>query len=265
MTSGGGRTTWPAGCGTVVLSVDLELDLEHHQGGLPRRLDEVRAELIDQATQAAIPVTWAVADPMLSAATEPILRAGGGHEIAVVGDEAWLGCGCGHDRLSRELSRRFAVPCKSGIAVHTLVTRNVTPLVELDVLLANGVTAICGPSAETLTDIRQPSPLRFGIWQAPPAWRLPPHAAWWSPTAWQIRREIKRVARQGSILHLRLDALSLIDQPQDSLPLVNWLFAYIGKSRDAGRIELATIGTLAAATLSHRAGAPSRSVLRPAA
>ena len=32
------------------------------------------------------PVTWAVADPMLSAATEPILRAGGGHEIAVVGD-----------------------------------------------------------------------------------------------------------------------------------------------------------------------------------
>ena len=85
MTRGGGRTTWPTGAGTVVLSVDLELDLEHHQGGLPRRLDEVRAELIDQATQAAIPVTWAVADPMLSAATEPILRAGGGHEIAVVG------------------------------------------------------------------------------------------------------------------------------------------------------------------------------------
>jgi hypothetical protein len=49
------------------------------------------------------------------------------------------------------------------------------------------------------------------------------------------------------------------------LPLVNWLFAYLGKSRDAGRIEVTTIGSLATAALSHRAGAPSRSALRPAA
>jgi hypothetical protein len=264
MMSGGGRTKLPSAGGTVVLSVDLELDLEHHASGLPRRLDEVRSELIELAGKASIPVTWAVADPMLSAATEPILRAGGSHEIAVVGDEAWLGPGCGHDRLARELVRRFAVPCKAGIPVHTLVTRNVTPLVELDLLLASGVTAVCGPAADTLADIRQPSPLRFGIWQAPPAWRLPPQATWWSPTAWQIRREIKRVCRRGSIIHLRLDALSLVDQQNSPLPLVNWLFAYLGKNRDAGRIELATIGMLATAALGQRAGAPSRSALRAA-
>jgi hypothetical protein len=193
------------------------------------------------------------------------LRAGGGHEIAVVGDEAWLGPGCGHDRLARELARRFVVPCKAGIPVHTLITRNVTELFELDLFLGSGVTAISGPAVDLLTDTRQPSPLRFGIWQAPPAWRLPPQATWWSPTAWQIRREVKRASRQGSLLHLRLDALSLIEQPQDPLPLVNWLFAYLGKSRDAGRIELATLGALASAALSHRAGSPSRSALRSAA
>src|SRR5688572_19137179 len=120
MASGEGRNKLPPARGTVVLSIDLELDLEHTQPGLSRRLDDVRSQLIDLAGKWHVPATWAVADPMLSAATEPIMRAAGGHEIAVLGDLAWLGTGCGRDRLARELVRRFSVPCKAGISVHTL-------------------------------------------------------------------------------------------------------------------------------------------------
>src|SRR5262249_55250452 len=66
--------------GTLVLSIDLELDHEHHQTHHHRRLDEVRRQLLDMTRVAGVPATWAVADPLLSAATEPVLAAGVGHE-----------------------------------------------------------------------------------------------------------------------------------------------------------------------------------------
>ena len=124
MTSGDGR-------GTLILSIDFELDLEHQAPVLQRRLDAVRGELIELTRTLNTPATWAVADPTLSAATESILAAGCGHEIAVLGEPAWLGPGCGRMRLERELTRRFDSARESGIAVSTLALRNVEHVVEL--------------------------------------------------------------------------------------------------------------------------------------
>src|SRR5437899_2304439 len=126
--------------GTLVLSIDVELDLERHEAHLERRLDEVRSQLVAMTRAAAIPATWAVADPMLSAASDSILAAGCGHEIAVLGDQAWLGPGCGRARLARELARRFSVPGKAGIPVSTLALRNVKQVIDLDLLIDHGVT-----------------------------------------------------------------------------------------------------------------------------
>src|SRR5688500_12177459 len=106
--------------GTLVLSIDLELDLGHHDRLLTRRLEDVRSQLVTITRTHAMPATWAVADPMLSVASESILSAGCGHELAVLGDQAWLGPGCGRARLARELARRFSAPRKAGIAVSTL-------------------------------------------------------------------------------------------------------------------------------------------------
>src|SRR5262245_27856959 len=108
------------GQGTLILSIDLELDLEHHDKTIERRLDNVRSQLIAAARTSAVAATWAVADPMLSAASESIQAAGCGHEIAVLGDQAWLGPGCGRSRLARELARRFSAPRKAGISLSTL-------------------------------------------------------------------------------------------------------------------------------------------------
>jgi hypothetical protein len=259
-----GQNKMPQPCGTVVLSIDLELDLGYTGSSLTRQLDAARSQLLDLAGKWNVPATWAVADPMLSASTEPILRAGGGHEVAVLGDRAWLGTGCGHDRLARELVRRFTVPGKAGISVHTLVSRNVDPVPHLDLLVEHGVTGIAAPAADAPAKDHRSSPLRYGLWQPPQAWRLAPDAPWWSPTAWQVRRQVQRASRQGGVLHLRIDALALVDAPTTA-PLVHWLLAYLGRARDAGRIEIATIGALAAAALAQRAGRPSRSALRPAA
>jgi hypothetical protein len=204
---------------------------------------------------------------MLSAATESILAAGCGHEIAVLGDQAWLGPGCGRVRLDRELARRFSAPRKAGIPVRTLALRNVEQLVDLDLLIDHGVKAVCEPAAASPALIRklgQP-PIRFGMWQPPAAWRLPTQGSWWSPVAWQIRREIKRAIRQRTRLHLRLDALRLVDAPDGAMDLVAATVRYMAVKRDAGQIAIETIGHLAERALEQRASIPSRSILRPAA
>src|SRR5580765_5341788 len=110
--------------GTLVLSIHLELELEEQDRRAEQRLDDIRRRLIEVTKAGKVPATWAVADPMLSAASESILAAGVGHELAVLGDEAWLGQGCGRGRLARELTRRFSAPRKSGMKVGTLLLRN---------------------------------------------------------------------------------------------------------------------------------------------
>ena len=161
-----------AGLGTLVISIDLELGLDTHERQLERRLDEVRTQLVSLTRDASLPVTWAVADPMLSAATESILAAGCGHEIAVLGDQAWLGPGCGRARLARELARRFSVPRKAGIPVSTLALRKVEQVVDLDLLIEHGVTALCGLPVEHQSHSKKLAspPIRYGIWQPPAAW-----------------------------------------------------------------------------------------------
>ena len=254
------------GLGTLVLSIDLELDLEHHEDQIERRLDEVRSRLIAMASAAAVPATWAVADPMLSAASESILAASCGHEIAVLGDRAWLGPGCGRARLARELARRFSVPRKVGMSVSTLLLRNVEQVIDLDLLIEHGVTAVCGPAVDRVaaSKIGLP-PIRFGLWQPPVAWKLLARQDWWIPAAWSIRHDIKRAIRRRTLLHLRLEALRLIEAPPSALEVVASMLRYIAAKRDAGQLQVETIGHLATKTLDDRASVPSRSILRPAA
>ena len=253
--------------GTLVLSIDLELVPERHERHLARRLDEVRGQLLALTKAAAIPATWAVADPMLSAATESILAANGDHEIAVLGDQAWLGPGCGRERLSRELARRFSAPRKAGISVSTLALRNVEQVADLDLLRVHGVTAICGipvERAKLVHKIAQP-PIRFGLWQPPTGWMLPLQTNWWLPVEWHIRSEIKRAIRRRSLLHLRIDAPRLVSASDKSMDAVVALLRYAAAKRDAGQLAINTICQLAAQSLGSRAGHPSRSIIRSAA
>jgi len=267
---GGGKGRSMSGgdpVGTLILSIDIELDLEHHKTPAQRRLDEVRKRLIELSRESNVSATWAVADPMLSAASESILSAGCGHEIAVLGDQAWLGPGCGRDRLARELTRRFSVPRKAGIPVSTLALRNVKQVLDLDLLIDHGVTALCAPPVEhpSIADRVGAPPTRFGLWQPPLAWQLPPRKSWWSPAGWLVRREIKQAIRQRSIVHLQIAALQIVDAPDSSLGIIAALFRYIAGKRDAGHLNVETISRLASRALDCRTAVPSRSILRPAA
>jgi hypothetical protein len=255
------------GTGVLILSIDLELDLLHQHSRYQSRLDEVRRQLVEITKDLQIAATWAVADPTHSAATESILGAHSDHEIAVLGDVAWLGPGCGRARLGRELARRFVAARKTGIDVRTLALRNVEQVRDLDLLLDYGVQAVRGPAVDTLSLVHKiGTPMaRFGIWQPPAAWKIPPQGAWWTAPTWLIRGEIRRAIRRKALVHLEIDAPRLVTLGEPSLRIVARILQYAAAKRDAGRLAIKTIQQLAQPALAHRNAAPSHSVLRPAA
>ena len=255
------------GAGTLILSIDLELDVDQHDDRLDGRLDAVRTQLITLTSQYGLVATWAVADPLLSAATESILSANCGHEIAVLGEQAWTGPGCGRVRLRRELGRRFTSARKAGIPVSTLALRHTDHVLDLDLLLEHGVTALRGPAASASSPRHPatPVPVRFGLWQPPYAVPLAPHQGWSLITTWRLQRTIRRVIRRQSLLHLHVNAAALAAGVEPTLSVAAPVLHYLASKRDAGHLAVRTMAEVAREALAERAGSPSRSILRPAA
>jgi hypothetical protein len=210
----------------LLLSVDLEPDALQHGGPEPELLDHLRRRLIDLLGTHAAPATWAVADPIRSVATDSLLAAGSGHEIAVLGDRAWLGPGSGRLRLERELVRRFDGARKAGIPVTTLALRNLDSS-RAGPAADHGITALRGPATDSQPAADQPTPpIRFGIWQAPPGCKVPGRSSWWLPAAWSLCRQIKRSTARQSIVHLHIDAPRLAASGEYELQMLSRVLRY---------------------------------------
>jgi hypothetical protein len=257
----------PMAGGMLILSVDLELEIDHSDQVREERLDAVRSHLVRLAEQHRVPATWAVADPYLSAATDQVLRSGVGHELAVLGDRTWIGPGYGRGRIARELDRRFTRARKVGIPVITLALRNVGPASILEILQEHRVSAVRGPAVDSSAQARLngTAAIRFGAWQSPTAWRVPLRPRWWHSSAWAIRREIRRTIHRGSTLHLAIDGPRLVDWGSDALRVIESVVQFAAARRDAGLLRIATLGQLAQEALRERAAVSTRSILRPAA
>jgi hypothetical protein len=248
------------------LSIDLELDIDQQNESLRQRLDDLRSELILLLDQHQLPATWAVADPAISASTEPILASPIGHELAVLADRSWFGAGSGRLRLRRELSRRFDRARRAGISLSTLALRNVDEVTEVDLLVEQGIVAIRGPAVspdETSRPVRSSS--RADIWHLPAAWQLPMQSAWWLPSNWSIKRRIRQALRNQSAVHVAIDSPLIVEDDTSSLEGLGELFAWISALSAAGQLQVSTLGRLGKQFVSQHAATPSRSILRPAA
>jgi hypothetical protein len=107
--------------------------------------------------------------------------------------------------------------------------------------------------------------VRFGVWQAPLAWRFPLRPRWWLAEGWSIGQEIRRAIHRGACLHLAIDGPQLVDAGPEAAEVVNQVLSYVAARRDAGQLKIATLGQLADEALRNRASLPTRSILRPAA
>ncbi len=248
------------------LSIDLELDIHQQTEAYRQRLDDLRNNLITLLEQHQMPATWAVADPAISAATEPIFASTVPHELAVLADRTWFGAGSGRLRLRRELGRRFDRARRAGISLSTLVLRNVDEVSEVDALVEHGISAIRGPARPIGETVDPPrSSLRADIWHQPVAWQLPLQSAWWLPTNWSLKRRIRKAMRQHSAVHLAIDSPRLVEEDGLALGTLRELLGWLAAQQSAGHLQIATLGEIGKQFVEQHAPTPSRSILRPAA
>lgn len=251
--------------GRVIFSVELELAIDRASVVRQQRMDQLATDLLACLDEHHVPATWAVADPAHSAASTAILGSGNTHEIAVLADRSWTGPGAGRLRVDRELARRFEGARRQGMAASTLVLKNVIEPLDPDLLLAHGIQAISYRSPECGTGPAALGSLRFGVWHAPAAWRLPRAPHWWSPVRSQARRLLREAIAQNRTLHVGIDADALVDDAPLGLGQVRAMIEEAARQQALGRVEFATLAGRAAVELAARAVAPARSLLKPAA
>ncbi len=264
---------------TLVVTVDLEPGSVHTTLEQARRLDETTDWLIKTFGRLGLSATWAVADPAHSAATERLMAAELGHELAVLGDSSWAGREAGRGRFAHELARRVLGSRAAGIPVTSLVPRDVEIGDHLDLLVKHDMTAVRGPIHSTgrrLTGRQrtpaQPRTLHFGLWEIPGSVRLPDHGAWLAGLGLagvMARRSIRRCAHQRHVFHLPVfhlvvDAWRLAAGRERDRRVLERTLSVARQAQEQHALRLSTLAEVAA-RLSHVPRVdPARSILRPA-
>lgn len=252
----------------LVVTIDLEMDLEQQARTDSRRLDAVAARLADLCDAHQIPATWGVADPALSAATETIIARGVAHEIAVLGDAAWVGIGAGRTRFARELARRVDGARTSGLSVSTLMLRNVELTESFDLLVKHEISAVRGAIGHRgPTRIAQPQMLRFGVWEVSPSIELPGRSRWFPGGGGRFaaRRVIQQAIGGVSVAQLIIDGPRLAAVGEAGVAAIQNVLRFAAMKQQQGVLNIETLGSLAKKLSQPREASPVRSILRSAA
>jgi hypothetical protein len=255
--------------GSVLVSVHLDPIADGHRLQHDAMLPNVTQQLIDFAEAYLLPVTWAVSDPAYSAATPRILRSTIDHEMAILGDENWLGMTAGRTRFARELVRRVSQARAAGIDVKSLVPRVACVDQHIDLVVKQQLTAISGPD-EVSNNSRLPGPraMHYGVWEIPITGRLPLEnhrlvpALW---TSWTMWRQIRQAAAAAAMYHLVIDAPALAEHGTAATKTIPRLFRRIAELRTRGMVTVETLSVAAKRLSRVPALSPQRSILCRAA
>jgi hypothetical protein len=252
----------------LAVTVDLELDLDQQARTDGHRLEAVAGRLVELCDEYRIPATWGVADPALSAATDSIVTRHLPHEIAVLGDPAWVGIGAGRTRFARELSRRVEGARTSGLPVSTLMLRNVELTENFDLLAKHQISAVrSAVGRRGPTRIVQPQTLRFGVLLVTPSIELPGRSRWFPGGGGRFSacRAIRQSIGGASVAQLVIDGPRLAEVGEAGLKVVQGVLRFAAEQRERGALSIDTLGSLAAKLTQPREASPARSILRSAA
>jgi hypothetical protein len=248
--------------GMVSLSIDLELAIGRQTTQGQDRLERITLSLIDLLDRHAISATWGVSNPALSAATEVIRSAQCRQEIAILGERFWLSDGTTPSRQAHELGRRFEGARRAGIDVSTLLLRDGTEHLDLNLLLEHGISAVRLPAVRASSkDFRQRAgAMRYRVWQVPSPVSIPLQGCWWQSEPSAFRHQLQE-AVGGKRLHFVLDAGKMAESVDLGLPAVTAILRKLGQMTARGVLKTALLRELAHQDLLRRASHPSRSLL----
>jgi hypothetical protein len=253
--------------GRVLITVELEpaaaeLSIERH-----RSLADLAGRLVDLFTGHRIGATWAVGEPARSRACAAVIRAGGDHEIAILGDSHWMGQTAGRTRFARELAFRVAQARSAGIQVKSLVPRGASLREHVDLVLKQGLSAVAGVLPENRTRVRPavPNALHYGVWELPTSERLPLATSWLSSGRRSLVRRMWSAARDASMFHLVIDAPAVEREAKRGERTIALVARRVAEWRDRGWVQVETLSQAAARLANVPAVTPQRSILRRAA
>jgi hypothetical protein len=265
--SGTNQRTWQQyRTGHFLCTVQLDPLADQRNSHGQKELASVARQLIGQMDAHRLPATWAVSDPAYSAATAIVMRSAVNHELAVLGDEHWVGPTAGRTRFARELARRVLQARTAGLRIATLVPRVATVERHIDLLVKQRITAVSGvvPIQKSRCN-SLPRALHYGVWELPVAARLPIEANWLFSGKWSTWRQIRRAARHASTFHLTIDVPELSQEGTRAENTVAWLLRKVAELRDRGLINVETLAGASNRLAAVPSAAPQHSILRRAA
>jgi hypothetical protein len=191
-----------------------------------------------------------------------IRNSGVAHEIAVLGDDAWIGPTAGRPRFSKELARRVEQARGKGIAIATLLYRGDGPGEHLDLLVKHKISAICSIDAAESNRYPNvlPRALRYSLWELRGTGVLPATGSWFPNR--KLMRRLRSATNEGAMFHLLLDAPALEQQGRRAEDTVARLVQQVAMLRDRGLLEVETMAAAASRLSEVPPAAPQRSILR---
>ena len=254
--------------GALTISIDVQLPTQAMVWTANRDLDSIAGPLIDAFNCYRLPATWGLADPARSPLVARLRQLPGEHEVAVLGEAAWLGSPLSRADFGSELSRRVLAARAAGLSISTLMPSGAILDDHLDVVLKYEISAVRG-----VVDVHgraarpaQPNPLHYGLWEVPAALSLPGSSHWLpgGGLGWKARRQIDRAATNGTVFHLVIDAAAFATAGASALKTLHRVLRHAEHRLDDRRIDVLTLAALAERLSPPRRGVASKSILRTA-
>jgi len=251
--------------GILVVSVDLEPSIDQRTNFDARHVSSIGKQILGMLARYNVPATWSLFDPGRSKAPRAILSGIVDHEIAVAGDQSWVGEEAGRTHFARELSRRVSGARSAGLPASTITLRNAELRENHDLLVKHDISMIRPGKVARNNHARdlKPCPVRYGVWQLPAHLQFPGRRHWLpGGTVASARKAIQRAVAAKQVLHLSVNVPQLAKAGHSGVQALDWLLREAYVKRQHGVLQIATLGEVADSLKAPRQPAHSRSILR---
>ena len=183
----------------------------------------------------------------------------------MLGDPSWVGRTTGRPRFAKELARRLSHARSKGIDTSTLLLRDTDVGEQLNLIVKNGLTAVCqvNASAKQVQKECAPRPLHYGVWELPASVFVAGNVSWFM--ARRLMARARHAADDGGLFHLFVDAPTVVQQPANVEKTVFGVIQQLAQLKDRGMLKVETLSMTAARLSDVPAASPQRSLLRAAA
>jgi len=258
----------------VALSIFLSQDSRGEFGTGAGALSE---SMLDRLTRligsSELPVTWAVGESLFGELHERFESQTAVHELAVLGDDSWLGQTKSRGTIVRKLNAVVEAAATMERTATSLLLQGVALDADFDLLAKHGINLVARDeadardskttaSADRTTQVRT---LRFGVWELATTVKLPRPSSRLGLVGGNVGRLIDRAVSRGELSHVVIDGQAILDNPGELRSLERLLERLAFQQRQGG-LRVQTLSSISAQLGPSQVRSSATSILRaPAA